>query len=73
MHIAEFPSTMTAGSLPVMATDKRERQRAARAEKQAAEAKVKRRQDALAIVKRYAGYAALIVIALLVITFIGNG
>jgi putative copper export protein len=56
-----------------MATDKRERQRAARAEKQAAEAKVKRRRDAFAIVKRYAGYAAFIVIALLVITFIGNG
>ncbi len=56
-----------------MATDKRERQRALRAEKKAAEAKAKRRHDTLAIVKRYAMYAVLIVIALLVITFIGSG
>jgi len=56
-----------------MATDKRERQRALRAEKKAAEAKAKRRRDIMAIVKRYAGYAAIIVIALLVITFIGSG
>jgi len=56
-----------------MATDKRERQRAHRAEKQAAEAKAKRRHDTLAIVKRYAGYALLVVIALLVITYLGNG
>jgi len=55
-----------------MATDKRERQRALRAEKKAAEAKVKRRQHLFAMAKKYAGYAALIVIALLVITFLGN-
>jgi len=55
-----------------MATDKRERQRAHRAEKQAAEAKAKRRKDTLAIIKRYAGYAALIVIALLLITYFGS-
>jgi hypothetical protein len=52
-----------------MATDKRDRQRANRAEKQAAEAKVKRRRDILAIVKRYALYALLIVVALVAIAF----
>ncbi len=56
-----------------MATDKRERQRALRAEKKAAEAKAKKRRDMLAIVKRYAVYAVIIVIALLVITLIGSG
>ncbi len=53
-----------------MATDKRDRQRANRAEKQAAEAKVKRRQHIFSLVKKYAGYAALIVIALLIITYL---
>ena len=53
-----------------MATDKRDRQRANRAEKQAAEAKVARRQHILALVKKYAGYAALIVVALLIITYL---
>ena len=58
------------GSLPSMATDKRDRQRANRAEKQAAEAKVARRRHIFALVKKYAGYAALIIIALLIITFL---
>ncbi|MEA3501129.1 MAG: hypothetical protein U9R47_00005 [Actinomycetota bacterium] len=53
-----------------MATDKRDRQRANRAEKQAAEAKVKRRQHILSLVKKYAGYALLIVIALFLITYL---
>jgi hypothetical protein len=55
-----------------MATDKRDRQRANRAEKQAAEAKVKRRRDILAIVKRYALYALLIAVALVAITLISR-
>ena len=37
--VAGFPFPLSSGSLPSMATDKRERQRANRAEKQAAEAK----------------------------------
>lgn len=53
-----------------MATDKRDRQRANRAEKQAAEAKVARRRHILTLVKKYAVYAALIIIALLVITYV---
>jgi hypothetical protein len=53
-----------------MATDKRDRQRANRAEKQAAEAKIARRQRIFALVRKYAGYAALIVIALLIITYV---
>ena len=53
-----------------MATDKRERQRANRAEKQAAEAKVKRRQRVIALTKKYAGYALLIAFALIVITIL---
>ena len=53
-----------------MATDKRERQRANRAEKQAAEAKVQRRHHYFALVKKYGGYALLIIIALVLITFL---
>jgi cell division protein FtsL len=53
-----------------MATDKRDRQRANRAEKQAAEEKVQRRQHIFSLVKKYAGYAVLIVIALVIITFL---
>ncbi len=55
-----------------MATDKRERQRALRAEKKAAEAKAKRRHDLLVKIKRYAGYAVLFAIALIIITFLGR-
>ena len=51
-----------------MATDKRERQRANRAEKQAAEAKVQRRQHYFALAKKYGGYALLIVIGLMLVT-----
>ncbi len=53
-----------------MANEKRERQRANRAEKQAAEAKAKRRHDAFAIIKRYALYGVLIAAALVAITLI---
>jgi hypothetical protein len=53
-----------------MATDKRDRQRANRAEKQAAENKIKRRQHVFSLIKRYAGYAVFIVVALLIITFL---
>ncbi len=53
-----------------MATDKRDRQRANRAEKQAAEAKIARRKHIFALVKKYAVYALLIVLALLAITYL---
>jgi hypothetical protein len=53
-----------------MATDKRERQRANRAEKQAAEAKVKRRKQMLAMVKKYGGWALAIAAALVIISFL---
>ena len=53
-----------------MATDKRDRQRANRAEKQKAEAKVQRRKHYFALAKKYGLYALLIVVALLVITFV---
>ena len=65
-----FRSTVASGSLRFMATDKRERQRANRAEKQAAEAKVQRRHHYFALAKKYGGYALLIVIALVLITFL---
>jgi hypothetical protein len=55
-----------------MASEKRDRQRANRAEKQAAESKAKRRSDRFDIVKRYAVYAILIVVALLVIAFLSR-
>ena len=53
-----------------MATDKRERQRANRAEKRAAEAKIQRRKHYCALAKKYGGYALLIVIALILITIL---
>jgi hypothetical protein len=53
-----------------MATDKRERQRANRAEKRAAEAKIQRRSHYFALAKKYGGYALLIVIALVLITIL---
>ncbi len=53
-----------------MATDKRERQRANRAEKQAAEAKKQRRASTFALIKKYGGYALLVVIALILFTFL---
>lgn len=53
-----------------MATDKRERQRANREEKKAAEAKTKRRKEAFAVVKKWTIYGVLLVVALLVVTFL---
>jgi hypothetical protein len=53
-----------------MATDKRERQRANRAEKQAAEAKKQRRASTFALIKKYGGYALLVVIALVLFTLL---
>lgn len=53
-----------------MATDKRDRQRANRDEKKAAEAKVKRRQDAFALIKKWTIYGVLLVSALLAVTFL---
>ena len=53
-----------------MATDKRERQRANRAEKQAAEAKVQRRKHYFALAKKYGGYALLIVVGLVLISIL---
>lgn len=44
-----------------MATDKRDRQRANRADKQAREAKAKRRSDSFQLVKRWALYGGLII------------
>lgn len=65
-----FRSAFASGSLPSMATDKRERQRANRAEKQAAEAKVQRRKHYFALAKKYGGYALLIVVALVLISIL---
>lgn len=53
-----------------MATDKRERQRARREEKKAAEAKVRRRQEAFATIKKWAIYGLAAVALLLAITFL---
>ena len=49
-----------------MATDKRERQRANREAKKAAEAKAKRRRDAFALAKRWALYGVLIVVIIVI-------
>lgn len=56
--------------MAVMATDKRERQRANREEKKAAEAKVKRRRDAFALIKKWAIYGLLLVAVVLIISFV---
>jgi len=53
-----------------MATDKRDRQRANRDEKKAAEAKVKRRKDALALIKKWAIYGVLIASAFLALSLV---
>ena len=55
-----------------MATDKRERQRANREEKKAAEAKRKRRSDAFARIKKWAIYGLLLLAAFLIISFLLN-
>jgi cell division protein FtsL len=53
-----------------MATDKRDRQRANREVKRAKEAKVKRRRDAFARIKKWVIYGILIASALLVFTLL---
>ena len=54
----------------VMATDKRERQRANREEKKAAQAKAERRKRAFERIRRWAIYAILIAAALLAFTLL---
>ena len=51
-----------------MATDKRDRQRANREEKKAGEAKVKRRREAYARIKKWAIYAVLVAASLVAFT-----
>lgn len=53
-----------------MATDKRDRQRANRAQKQAHEAKHLRRVQAFALIKRYGLYLLLIVAAVLLLSLL---
>ncbi len=53
-----------------MATDKRDRQRANRDEKKAAEAKVKRRQDVFALIKKWTIYGLLIVAAFVALSLV---
>ncbi len=53
-----------------MATDKRERQRANREEKKAAEARAKRRQDAWATIKKWSIYGAVIIVVFLAISLL---
>ena len=55
-----------------MATDKRDRQRANRAEKQAAEAKRQRRRRAIDLAKKWAIWGLLIVAAVLIASFFLN-
>ena len=56
-----------------MATEKRDRQRANRAERQARDAKAKRRHDAFNLAKRWAWYALIIVaVVLAVALFFGD-
>lgn len=52
-----------------MATEKRDRQRANREEKKVQEAKVKRRQQAYARIKKWTIYAVLIAASLVAFTF----
>jgi hypothetical protein len=53
-----------------MATDKRARQRANRAEKQAHEAKRKRTSDTWRLIKKWALYGAIIVIVVLALSLL---
>lgn len=54
------------GTLEPMATDKRERQRANRETKKAAEAKKKRRSDAFALARKWALYGLLIIVVFVI-------
>lgn len=53
-----------------MATEKRARQRANRAEKQAHEAKRKRVSNSLRLIRKWALYGALIVVAVLILSLL---
>jgi t-SNARE complex subunit (syntaxin) len=53
-----------------MATDKRERQRANRDEKKAAEARAKRRQAAFATIKKWTMYGVAIVAVYVILTLL---
>lgn len=53
-----------------MATDKRDRQRANREEKRAAEAKKKRRSNAFALAKKWAVYGLLIIAAFIILNLL---
>ena len=55
-----------------MATDKRDRQRANREEKRAAEAKAARRKHWITLAKRWAIYTAIFVVAILVLLYFTN-
>ncbi|MGI9528848.1 MAG: hypothetical protein ACR2NG_03990 [Acidimicrobiia bacterium] len=55
-----------------MATDKRDRQRANREEKKAAEAKAAARKARLDIVKKYAIYTAIFAVAILLLLYFTN-
>ena len=59
-------SAPSPGTLATMATDKRERQRANRETKKAAEAKKKRRTDAFALAKKWALYGLLIIVVIVI-------
>ncbi|GMQ85521.1 MAG: hypothetical protein BMS9Abin07_1088 [Acidimicrobiia bacterium] len=54
----------------MMATDKRDRQRANREEKKAEQAKVKRRQEAYVRIRKWAIYAVLIAASLVLFTLV---
>lgn len=66
---SRFPSR---GNLAHMATDKRDRQRANREEKKAAEAKAAARKARLGIVKKYAIYTAIFAVAILLLLYFTN-
>ena len=55
-----------------MATDKRDRQRANREEKKAAEAKAAARKARLGIVKKYAIYTAIFAVVILLLLYFTN-
>ena len=55
-----------------MATEKRDRQRANREEKRAAEEKAAKRQQRFDLAKRWAFYAVIFVIAILVLLWLTN-
>ena len=55
-----------------MATDKRERQRANREAKQAIEAKAAKRRGRFDLAKKWAIYAAVFLVAILVLWFLAN-